>query len=147
MPKRPTRAISVAATTFCSVSCLRRLHRYHTEAYNRSRAKSKLDRVLDAKKNLQTMLVLDADKMLTAEDMGELFGRSLFMTASPQAILMYEETADENKFDVLCTAVASVVNIHPYIRASFRTLVPAFNEFMYAGDDGSSLKHLRYNFL
>ncbi|KAI1197351.1 uracil phosphoribosyltransferase-domain-containing protein [Nemania serpens] len=107
--------------------------RHHTEAYNLSCAERKLDEVLGAQKNLQTMLVLDADKTLAAEDTGELFWatacqaepdagqlRGLFggplgysYTAFRQAVLMYEETADENRFDEVCTAVASSVNIHP----------------------------------
>ncbi|KAI3338761.1 uracil phosphoribosyltransferase-domain-containing protein [Ustulina deusta] len=114
-------------------SALIRDFRYHTEAYNLSYANRKLDEVLDAKKNLQTMLVLDADKTLAAEDTGELFWATAFQgqhdtdqlkelfggplgysyTAFRQAVLMYEEAVDENEFDGLCTAVASAVDIHP----------------------------------
>ncbi|TGJ75305.1 hypothetical protein E0Z10_g11020 [Xylaria hypoxylon] len=125
--------LSRQTATADRASALIRDFQYHTEAYNLSCAESRLDEVLDARGNVQTMLVLDGDKTLAAEDTGKLFWETAFQaehdtdplkrlfggplgysyTAFRQAVLMYEETADEHEFDTLCAAVATAVNVHP----------------------------------
>ncbi|KAI0401088.1 uracil phosphoribosyltransferase-domain-containing protein [Xylaria palmicola] len=111
------------------VSQMLRDFRRHTEAYNLTRAQATLDEILWAQTGLQTMLVFDADKTLTSQDTGDIFWsltgqgaqqlKSLFggpmgytYTAFRQATLMYEEAADEERFDQLCATVASGVEIH-----------------------------------
>ncbi|ESZ91850.1 uracil phosphoribosyltransferase [Sclerotinia borealis F-4128] len=86
----------------------------------------------------ETMLVMDGDRTLVAEDTGALFWqiwiarhksdaaeyqdplRTLFSsklgysyTAFRQAALIYEELTDDAEFDDICQEVASIVNIHP----------------------------------
>lgn len=111
--------------------------RHHTENYNLSRAESRLDEAIFAGKGqLETVLVMDADRTLAAEDTGALFWnrvsnpcrlkdeectlKKLFSsplgysyTAFRQAVLLYEETADDQEFDTLCQVVASVVTMRP----------------------------------
>lgn len=111
--------------------------RNHTENYNLSQAKRSLDEVLaDGRGQLETVLVMDADRTLAAEDTGELFWervsssrwprgedyplKTLFSsqlaysyTAFRQATLLYEETADDQEFDALCQNVALAVTMHP----------------------------------
>jgi hypothetical protein len=109
----------------------------HTEQYNLSQAENRLDEALVAGQGqLETVLVMDADRTLAAEDTGALFWKrvsssrrprdedcplkALFSsplgysyTAFRQATLLYEETADDQEFDALCQDVASVVTMHP----------------------------------
>lgn len=110
--------------------------RHHTESYNLCMAKNRLDEIIVAGEHeLDTMLVLDADKTLAAEDTGALFSerqfssqqtgeedclRALFnsplgysYTAFRQATLMYEESADDQEFEARCYDVASAVTMHP----------------------------------
>lgn len=111
--------------------------RNHSENYNLSQAKRSLDEVLaDGRGQLETVLVMDADRTLAAEDTGELFWervsssrwprgedyplKTLFSsqlaysyTAFRQATLLYEETADDQEFDALCQNVALAVTMHP----------------------------------
>ncbi|KAI9677176.1 MAG: hypothetical protein M1829_002750 [Trizodia sp. TS-e1964] len=111
--------------------------RRHTEEYNLSQAESMLDKALDTRKGrLDTVLVMDADRTLAAEDTGALFWerisrsqrprdgdyplKKLFSsplgyshTAFRQATLLYEESADDQEFDALCQEVASAVRVHP----------------------------------
>jgi uracil phosphoribosyltransferase/phosphoserine phosphatase len=110
---------------------------HHTEKYNLSHAESTLDEALVAGQGqMETVLVMDADRTLAAEDTGALFWervsssrrlkdedcplRTLFSsplgysyTAFRQATLLYEETADDQEFDALCQDVASAVTMHP----------------------------------
>ena len=119
------------------VSTLLRDFRQHTEEYNLSRAESRLDEALAAGQGqLETVLVMDADRTLASEDTGALFWKllsnsrrssdeehrlkSLFSgplgysyTAFRQAALLYEETGDDQEFDSLCEEVASAVTVHP----------------------------------
>ena len=112
---------------------------HHTEKYNLSQAESRLDEALVAGKvQLETVLVMDADRTLAAEDTGALFWervsssrrpedeecplKTLFSsplgysyTAFRQATLLYEETANDQDFDALCQDVASAVTMHPEI--------------------------------
>lgn len=109
----------------------------HTEQYNLSYAESRLDEALIAGNGqLQTVFVIDADRTLAAEDTGALFWKkatefrrledeeyplkTLFSSplgysyiAFRQATLLYEETTDDQEFDVLCQDVASAVTMHP----------------------------------
>lgn len=108
--------------------------RHHNEKYNLSQVESRLDEVLVAGQGkLETVLVIDADRTLAAEDTGALFWekvsrwprnedsplKMLFTelgysyTAFRQATLLYEETADDQKFDELCQDVASAVTMYP----------------------------------
>ena len=110
---------------------------FHTEKYNLSQAESRLDEAIAASHGqLETVLIMDADRTLAAEDTGALFWKmvsisrslrdeeytlkTLFSsplgysyTAFRQAVLLYEETADDQDFDALCQDVASVVTMHP----------------------------------
>ncbi|KAM0793851.1 uracil phosphoribosyltransferase-domain-containing protein [Usnea florida] len=99
-------------------------------------AQSRLDdAVLPSKDQLKIMLAMDADKTLAAEDTGMLFFERVFnkralesdefalkklfngpmgysYTAFRQAVLIYEEVANEKEFDELCEHVASLVTMH-----------------------------------
>jgi len=129
--------VSPHPTLLNRVLTLLRDFQRHTEKYNLSRAQSRLDEALAAGQGqLETMLVMDADRTLAAEDTGALFWKrvsssrrsrdeecplkTLFSsplaysyTAFRQAALLYEETADDREFDALCQDVASAVTIHP----------------------------------
>ncbi|KAK7757013.1 hypothetical protein SLS62_001029 [Diatrype stigma] len=109
--------------------------RLHTEESNLSRAKNHLNDWVQGR-HWRTILVLDADRTLTAEDTGRLFWKiasrrfpgvvsgielvELFnsqlgytYTAFRQAVLLYEEACSSDEFDQLCEEVASVVVMHP----------------------------------
>ncbi len=117
----------------------------HTEEANLSRAKSYLDEVLVANNGvLETMLILDADKTLAAEDTGAMFWDQLSRSqpsevnrtlkdlfSSPlgysyaafrQAVLLYEEAANNNQFEALCQNVASGVTVHPDFLALLKSV-------------------------
>lgn len=109
----------------------------HTEDYNVSQAKIKLDKALAPHQGrMETILVLDADKTLAAEDTGALFWeknsgsqlatteesplKSLFSgplgysyKAFRQAMLLYEEYFNDQQYDTLCQHVASMVTMYP----------------------------------
>lgn len=119
------------------VSILLHDFRSHTEMYNLSQAESRLDDAVFASQGqLEAVLVIDADRTLAAEDTGALFWKrvsksrplepgaltlkALFSsplgysyTAFRQAMLLYEETADDQQFDALCQDVALAVIMHP----------------------------------
>ncbi|KAI9778576.1 MAG: hypothetical protein M1839_007969 [Geoglossum umbratile] len=129
--------VSPRPTLLGRVLTLLRDFRHHTEEYNISHAESKLDEALtESKGQLETVLVMDADRTLAAEDTGTLFWKNVLScrqtsdkgcplkalfssplgysyTAFRQATLLYEEAADEQEFDTLCQDVASEVNMHP----------------------------------
>ena len=127
--------VSQQPTLLDKVLILLRDFQYHTEDYNLSLAERFLDEfVVAGQKDMETVLVLDADRTLAAMDTGMLFwqkvptshpaGRdgplkALFSsslgysyTAFRQATLMYEEIADDEKFDSICHEVASVVTMY-----------------------------------
>jgi len=111
--------------------------RRHTEEHNFAQAACRLDEILVAGQGkLETISVMDADRTLAAVDTGALFWKkvsssrwpkeegsplkTLFdsnlgysYTAFRQAILLYEETADDQEFDELCQDVASEVTMYP----------------------------------
>ncbi|CAM6002791.1 unnamed protein product [Sphagnum balticum] len=119
------------------VSTLLRDFRHHTEEYNLSLAENRMDEILVAGQGqLETVLVMDADRTLAAKDSGALFWKmvsnswqsrdeefrlkTLFSsplgysyTAFRQAALLYEEMADDQEFNALCEDVASAVTMHP----------------------------------
>ena len=124
-------------TTLNKTAMLLRDFRHHNEEYNTYYAANKLDEVIATSQGmLKTVLVMDADRTLAAEDTGTLFwdmvcrlrpsddeGRTLkalfssplgySYTAFRQATLLYEETADDQQFDDLCHKVASTVIMYP----------------------------------
>ncbi|PQE30844.1 uracil phosphoribosyltransferase protein [Rutstroemia sp. NJR-2017a WRK4] len=126
------------------VSTLLRDFRTHTEESNLSLAESILDEVLAGQSQLETVLVLDADRTLTAADTGRLFWervscsrqveedcplKTLFSsplgysyTAFRQATLLYEEIADDEEFDAICQEVASVVTMYPEFVSLLRSV-------------------------
>lgn len=109
----------------------------HTEKHNLNQAMSRLDRVVAAGEGqLNTMLVMDADKTLATEDTGAIFWKkvsdwkpfeyeistlkTLFAgplqythTAFRQAVLLYEEATNDQEFEDLCEDVAAEVKMHP----------------------------------
>ena len=131
--------ITPSATLLKEISILLHDFRYHDEQYNLSRAKNRLDdAVVACQGQLETVLVMDADRTLAAEDTGALYWEKvsnsqpleyesstlkvLFRgplghsyTAFRQAMLLYEETSNDHDFDVLCQEVASAVTMHPEI--------------------------------
>lgn len=129
--------VSPCPTLLNKVSILLLDFKYHTKKYNLSQAESRLDdAVVASQGQLETVLVMDADRTLAAEDTGALFWarvsnsrpseyevstlNALFSgplghsyTAFRQAVLLYEETADDQEFDALCQDVASAVTMYP----------------------------------
>ncbi|MCJ1251251.1 hypothetical protein MMC30_008482 [Trapelia coarctata] len=71
-PKKPSYAVSAAIIAFFLT--LLRDFRYYTEKHNLAHAESRLDEVFVAGKGqLETVLVINADRTLAAEDTGTLF--------------------------------------------------------------------------
>ena len=119
------------------ISALLRDFRDHSEEFNSSNAKRRLDEIVTAQQGqLEAVLLLDADRTLAAEDTGtlfweaaarkcptmdiqhslkRLFGSSLghSYTAFRQAALYYEEMANKEMFDDICQTVVSAVSLHP----------------------------------
>ncbi|KAF4624397.1 hypothetical protein G7Y89_g13771 [Cudoniella acicularis] len=117
--------------------------RVHSEAYNQVAAGVELDDIVlgkssKGKGDLETVLLLDADRTLNSVDTGAVFwdlvakkrglsqgeecplktifsGPSLgySYTAFRQAVLFYEESTADSEFEALCEEVASSVIIHP----------------------------------
>jgi len=129
--------LSPHPTLHKKVSMLLRDFRYHTENFNLFRAENRLDEVIAAGQGqLETVLVMDADRTLAATDSGAIFWKivsdsqhsrdeghrlkALFSsplgysyTAFRQAALLYEETAEDEEFNTLCKEVASAVIMYP----------------------------------
>ncbi|KAK6332932.1 hypothetical protein TWF718_010760 [Orbilia javanica] len=119
------------------VSSLVHDFRRHTEDLNRSIVDLKIDDIVAAGPvKPHTMLVLDADRTLSENDSGKLFWdqisldpgasdsqyhlKTLFSsplgysyTAFRQATLLYEDFADDSKFESLCEVVARAVVMYP----------------------------------
>ncbi|KAI1652833.1 uracil phosphoribosyltransferase-domain-containing protein [Daldinia decipiens] len=135
------------------ISILIRDFQSHTANMNLARATDKLDDILakDAHQ-LHTMLVLDADKTLVAEDTGTLFWeiasrrhpelandvalKTIFSSklgysysAFRQAALLYEESFRDDAFDLLCEMVAASVTLRP----EFRSLLQRVKEDNHVG--------------
>ncbi len=133
--------MSPSPTLLNKVSVLLQDFRNHNHDYNISWAENRLDDVVAASQGqLETMLVMDADKTLAAEDTCALFWKMLTSslscsrsldyatttlkalfssrlgysyTAFRQAVLLYEEAANDQEFETICKGVASAVTIHP----------------------------------
>lgn len=124
------------------VKCLVHDFRLRTEEYNLRCAKQRLDEALGRQpEKLETVLVIDADRTLAAEDTGKLlwtavaesrgldegdplkrlFGGPLGYSyaAFRQAGLLYEELIQDLDFNELCDAVAAKVTL----RTGFRELL------------------------
>ncbi|KAF9737005.1 hypothetical protein PMIN06_004139 [Paraphaeosphaeria minitans] len=124
------------ATTKCRSLVLLRDFSVHTEKYNEAQAQAKLDSAMTLYKNApDTMLVIDGDKTLAAQDTGVLFWKMLSETRSSpikdplkslfsgpmgysykafrQAMLLYEDAIDEKTYDTICQQVASDVKVQP----------------------------------
>ncbi|KAI1651287.1 uracil phosphoribosyltransferase-domain-containing protein [Daldinia loculata] len=130
-------SISPKRWSLFQISTLIRDFQHHTKDVNLSRAVDKLDRTLaNGTHQLHTMLVLDADKTLVAEDTGKLFWevasrhqpeipndaalKKIFSSrlgysysAFRQAVLLYEESFIDDTFDLLCEEVAASVTLRP----------------------------------
>jgi uracil phosphoribosyltransferase len=128
--------VSPHKTLLDKVLTLLRDFQHHTEKLNLSLSESVLDEALGGDHGqLSTVLVLDADKTLAAEDTGALFWKQVFNTRQPadedqpwktlfssplaysynafrQATLLYEESAEDEEFDALCQEVAAMVTMH-----------------------------------
>jgi uracil phosphoribosyltransferase/adenylate kinase/phosphoserine phosphatase len=134
------------------VSMLLRDFQHHNEEHNLTVAESMLDKIVAAGQGqLETMLVLDADRTLAAVDTGlmywervsssrrvddsqplkTLFSSSLNYTykAFRQATLLYEEDSDDQNFEAICQEVASAVTMHP----EFVSLLKQAREKDYVG--------------
>ncbi|MCJ1473510.1 hypothetical protein MMC13_002161 [Lambiella insularis] len=103
------------------------------------------EEVLDEEGQLETMLVVDADRTLAAADTGALFWKKLHSMrgssekdnplealfasqlgysykAFRQAALLYEELADDENFDDICQDVASGVTMYPELVSLLRAV-------------------------
>ncbi|PQE33783.1 uracil phosphoribosyltransferase protein [Rutstroemia sp. NJR-2017a WRK4] len=109
------------------VSTLLRDFRNHTEESNLSLAESILDEVFAGQSQLETVLVLDADRTLTAADTGRLFWERVFCSRQVEedcplktlfsSPLGYSYTAFRQ-----ATAVASVVTMYPEFVSLLRSV-------------------------
>lgn len=126
-----------------------------SEPINLFHAKMKIDDfVARSQGQLETVLVIDGDRTLVAEDTGKLFWQIqmarrgmndvqhedpiqvLFKsrlgysyTAFRQATLIYEELVDEEEFKNICHEVASMIKVHP----EFLSLLHAVIETKHIG--------------
>ncbi|MCJ1288711.1 hypothetical protein MMC34_000240 [Xylographa carneopallida] len=129
--------LSLDSTPLDKVLMLLNNFRLHTDGYNLCRAESRLDDIVGASHSqLETMLVLDADRTLAAADAGAMFWQRvsnvrsmkyepstlklLFggplgysYTAFRQAVLLNEEAANDQEFDSLCNDVAREITMYP----------------------------------
>ncbi|KAJ6784543.1 hypothetical protein PWT90_06761 [Aphanocladium album] len=103
---------------------------------------AKVKAALPGKELAETVLVVDADKTLAGEDAGSMYwhavhgSKQLLSYVCPletlfsgplgysesafrQATLLYEESANEGNFEILCEKIATSITIHP----EFRTLL------------------------
>ena len=114
----------------------------HDEMRNLSCAETEMDRIVRLGcGKYTTMLVMDADKTLAAEDTGKLFWsfqgeqdplQSLFSSplaysynAFRQATLLYEEIANDGEFNGLCQKVALKVRMYPEFVSLLQILTEA----------------------
>lgn len=109
-------------------------HRVRTVP-NMARVDARVTEILFGQNNLQTMVVVDADKTISTEDtgktfwdvqapLGKLFGGPLGYSEAAflQAVLLYEEAANEEEFEGLCDSVAFRTEIHAEFKALFRLM-------------------------
>ncbi|KAL6409771.1 hypothetical protein AUP68_06166 [Ilyonectria robusta] len=138
--------ISEPKTSIPRISTLiRHFRQSMTIESNLARVRARLDGILalSDRDDLETVLVMDGDKTLAAEDTGALFWQTLAQTrpslgktcplqelfSSPlgysdaafhQATLLYEEATDDEQFGIICDTVASSVVMHPEIVSLLR---------------------------
>ncbi|KAH8729252.1 uracil phosphoribosyltransferase-domain-containing protein [Ilyonectria robusta] len=138
--------ISEPKTSIPRISTLiRHFRQPMTIESNLARVRARLDGILalSDRDDLETVLVMDGDKTLAAEDTGALFWQTLAQTrpslgktcplqelfSSPlgysdaafhQATLLYEEATDDEQFGIICDTVASSVVMHPEIVSLLR---------------------------
>lgn len=107
--------------------------RKHTDEFNARLAEQEMDKALAT--GPQTVLLLDADKTLAAQDSGELFWDTLpslerlkdtmsplkrlfsgplqySYTAFRQATMLYEEALGDNEYNQHCEKVAQMITMH-----------------------------------
>ncbi|KID77442.1 uncharacterized protein G6M90_00g097320 [Metarhizium brunneum] len=109
-------------------------HRVRTVP-NMARVDARVSEILFGQNNLQTMVVVDADKTISKEDTGKtfwdpqaplekLFGGPLAYSEAGflQGVLLYEEAANEEKFERMCDVVASRTEIHAEFKALFKRI-------------------------
>ncbi|RMZ77001.1 hypothetical protein DV738_g4579, partial [Chaetothyriales sp. CBS 135597] len=126
------------------VSNLVQHFREYTEIKNLGDACRMLDRIVESQSQgsrLKAMLVLDGDKTMAAEDTGTLFWehvkpylpetedegnpfKTLFSSrlgyshkAFCQATLLFEEWADSERFESICSGIAAQVTLYPEIES------------------------------
>lgn len=111
---------------------------HHDETFNYSRAQDKLKEILAAdERQLDGMLVFDADRTLAAEDGGKLFWNEFhalhtskkddrlkeifdggyFYTAFRQVVLLHEECSDDEEYEMLCQDVAAKITMYPAVKS------------------------------
>ncbi|KAH7019526.1 uracil phosphoribosyltransferase-domain-containing protein [Ilyonectria destructans] len=138
--------ISEPKTSIPRISTLiRHFRQPMTIESNLARVRARLDGILalSGRDDLETVLVMDGDKTLAAEDTGALFWQTVNQTrpclgktcplqelfSSPlgysdiafhQATLLYEEATDDEQFGIICDTVASSVVMHPDIISLLR---------------------------
>lgn len=125
------------ATVDRRIASLIRNFKTHDEEYNLKLVMETLDDTLAVSGNqLETMLVMDGDKTLAAQDTGKLFWE-MISTSIPdncvkpsleelfsgpmgysymafrQAALLYETMGNEEEYDRLCQQVADATSLHP----------------------------------
>jgi uracil phosphoribosyltransferase/phosphoserine phosphatase len=117
--------------------------RVHTEKYNEAQAPAKLDAVMASYRiSPDTMLVIDGDRTLAAQDTGVSFWETLSdggrdasedplkalfsgpmaysYKAFRQAMLLYEDAVDVKTYDTICQHVASTVTLYPEFQSLLR---------------------------
>lgn len=130
----------------CAANVMARIRDFviQSESANISSVLARLESIIDGGcgAQLETALVLDADKTIAAEDSGMLFWQSttnitqnahgnplkaLFSSnlgysylAFRQATLLYEDAADDKAFDRLCEDLAAKISLYPDIMGLLR---------------------------
>lgn len=111
----------------------------HSKDHNEILVQKKVDATMASYKNPpETILVIDGDKTLAAQDTGKLFwekvsetwssfardplkpvfsGMGYSYTSFRQAMLLYEDAVDEKAYGEICEQVASEVRIQPALKS------------------------------
>ena len=130
--------VSPQLESVSQLACMIRDFRTHSEAYNQNRVEERMREILADSDRLETVIVLDADKILAQEDSGVLFWEqpcaasaegdgstleALFSsplgysyTAFRQATLLYEEALGDVAFEACCQTVSSLIHMHGDIK-------------------------------
>ncbi|KAL4985539.1 uracil phosphoribosyltransferase-domain-containing protein [Aspergillus falconensis] len=115
--------------------------RHHDETRNRFVAEQLFDEIISPNYDeLQTVLFFDADRTLAAGDTSACFWKIIYetkgeedplnalfrgplkysYTAFRQAMLLYEESANDAEFDVICNQVAAHTRLYPQMSSLLR---------------------------